>query len=364
MNEETQLRIKELEDKILHMWRYLDLPQKQENVLRLEEQMASPGFWDKPASAQKVIDECNELKSWTVPYADIKRRFEDVKALLPDADEMGDEALVEELIAELDALDEEVAALEIKRMLAGELDNKSCYLSINAGAGGTESCDWVQMLARMYRRWAERRGWKVEEVDVLAGEVAGLKNITFKFTGPFAYGYAKAEKGVHRLVRISPFDSNAKRHTSFASVDVAPEIADDINIQIRPEDLRVDTFRASGAGGQHINTTDSAVRITHLPSGIVVSCSNERSQLSNKETCLKMLKSKLYEKEVMEREERLRQISGEKKEIAWGSQIRNYVFQPYTLVKDTRTKVEQNNIQAVMDGNIDVFVNAYLKEFG
>jgi len=216
----------------------------------------------------------------------------------------------------------------------------------------------------MYQRWAATRGWKVEVVDTVEGDVAGVKSITLKFSGEFAYGYSKSEKGVHRLVRISPFDSNAKRHTSFASVDVTPEVDDDIHIDIKPDDLRIDTYRSSGAGGQHVNKTDSAVRITHLPSGIVVTCQNQRSQLQNKETCFKMLRSKLYEIEVIEREKALKSLGGEKKEIAWGSQIRNYVFQPYTLVKDTRTKVETGNIQAVMDGDLDEFVNAYLKEFG
>ena len=220
------------------------------------------------------------------------------------------------------------------------------------------------MLSRMYQRWGDRRGWKVEIVDTVDGDVAGIKSITLKLSGPFAYGYAKSEKGVHRLVRISPFDSNAKRHTSFASVDVSPEISDDIVIDIRPEDIRIDTYRSSGAGGQHVNKTDSAVRITHLATNVVVTCQNQRSQVQNKETCFKMLRSKLYEMEVLERENALKSLGGEKKEIAWGSQIRNYVFQPYTLVKDTRTKFESGNIQAVMDGEIDGFVNAYLKEFG
>ena len=249
-------------------------------------------------------------------------------------------------------------------MLSGELDHNNCFLSINAGAGGTESCDWAEMLARMYQKWATKRGWAIEVIEVLSGEVAGIKSMTLRLVGAFAYGYCKAEKGVHRLVRISPFDSNARRHTSFASVDVSPEIDEAIHVEIVPEEIRVDTFRSSGAGGQHVNTTDSAVRITHLATGIVVSCQGERSQLQNKETCLKMLRSRLYEKEVLEREEKLREIGGEKKEISWGSQIRSYVFQPYTLVKDTRTKYEEGNVFAVMDGEIDGFVNAYLKEFG
>ncbi len=326
--------------------------------------MAGQNFWDDNERAQEIISESNELKSWTEPYHEINRRFGDVEALLPEAYETEDEDMIQELLSELGVVEKAAGDLEIRKMLSGELDAKNCFLSINAGAGGTEACDWVQMLARMYRRWGEGRRWKVEEVDVLPGEVAGIKSITLKFSGSFAYGYAKAEKGVHRLVRISPFDSNARRHTSFASVDVIPEVTDDIEIELRPDDLRIDTFRASGAGGQHVNKTESAVRVTHIPTNIVVSCQAERSQLQNKETCLKMLKSKLYEKQVMEREEELRKLSGDKKKIEWGSQIRSYVFQPYTLVKDTRTKYEEANIQLVMDGDLDPFVNAYLKEFG
>lgn len=341
-----------------------DLASKEARVKELETLMTAPNFWDDNVRAQKVIEESNLLKVWVVPYHQLKSKFEDVKALLPEAFEIGDEAMIQELQAELDTVEKGLGDLEIRKMLAGELDNKNCYLSINSGAGGTEACDWALMLSRMYQRWAARRGWKVEVVDTVEGDVAGVKSITFKFTGDFAYGYAKSEKGVHRLVRISPFDSNAKRHTSFASVDVTPEITDDIEIEIRPDDLRVDTYRSSGAGGQHVNKTDSAVRMTHLPSGFVVACQTQRSQIQNREACLKMLRSKLYEKEVTERENALKALGGEKKEIAWGSQIRNYVFQPYTLVKDTRTKVESGNIQAVMDGEIDEFVNAYLKEFG
>lgn len=325
--------------------------------------MEAPHFWEDNDKAQKVIGESNQLKAWTVPYHELKRRFEDLKELLPEAYESGDESLIAELVLELDHVEKGLSDLEIRKMLAGELDNKNCYLSINSGAGGTEACDWALMLSRMYQRWASKRRWKVELVDSVDGDVAGIKSITFKFEGEFAYGYAKAEKGVHRLVRISPFDANAKRHTSFASVDVTPEVTDDIVIDIKPDELRVDTYRASGAGGQHVNKTDSAVRMTHIPTGIVVSSQTQRSQIQNRESCLKMLRSKLYEKEVIERENALKAMSGEKKEIAWGSQIRNYVFQPYTLVKDTRTKFESGNIQAVMDGDLDDFVNAYLKEF-
>lgn len=341
-----------------------DLASKEARVKELETLMAESNFWDDNDRAQKFIAESKQLKGWTIPYGQLKQRFADVKDLLPEAYEANEEELKEDLFKELDKIEKELSDLEIRRMLSGEMDFKNCYLSINAGAGGTESCDWALMLSRMYNRWAAKREWKIEVIDSVDGDVAGLKSITMKITGDFAYGYAKAERGVHRLVRISPFDSNAKRHTSFASVDVSPEITDDIVVDIKPEDIRVDTFRASGAGGQHVNRTDSAVRITHLPSGFVVSSQSQRSQLQNKETCFKMLRSKLYEQEVTAREASVRAMSGEKRDIAWGSQIRNYVFQPYTLVKDTRTKFESGNVQAVMDGDIDDFVNAYLKEFG
>ncbi len=325
--------------------------------------MASSSFWDHQEAAQKVIAEANQLKLWTVPYHELKNRFQDVVDLLPEAIELGDSSLVQELMQALSDIDQKLGDLEVRKMLSGELDAKECYLEINAGAGGTESCDWALMLSRMYHRYASKKGWKVEIVDRLDGDVAGIKNITFRFSGPFAFGYCKSEKGVHRLVRISPFDANAKRHTSFASVDVTP-IVEDVQVFVREEDLKVDTFRASGAGGQHVNKTDSAVRITHIPTGFVVSCQSERSQIQNRETCMKMLRSKLYEKEVNERQAKLAALGGEKKEIAWGNQIRNYVFQPYTLVKDTRTGEQKGDIQSVMDGEIDEFVVAYLKEFG
>ncbi len=326
--------------------------------------MEEPGFWDDPDTAQELIAKSNTLKQWTVPCRDLKQRIEDVKELQPEVEEDGDADMQAELNDELARIETELGELEIRRMLSGELDNKNCYLSINAGAGGTEACDWVEMLSRMYQRWCDKREWKCEVVDMVPGEVAGTKSVTLKMSGSFAFGYSKAEKGVHRLVRISPFDSSNRRHTSFASVDVTPEITDDIQVEVSPDDIRVDTFRASGAGGQHVNVTDSAVRITHIPTGVVVSCQSQRSQNQNKEACLKMLKSKLYEMEVIEREKKLKELGGEKMDIGWGSQIRNYVFHPYSLVKDTRTKVESANVQAVMDGDLDPFVNAYLKEFG
>ncbi len=337
---------------------------KEARIAEIESLMENDGFWSNQDVAQKLINENKNLKNWTIPYRSIKQNYEDIKALLPDAYELKDEELMNELLKGLDSVDMGLEELEVKRMLSGDLDNKNCYLTINSGAGGTEACDWVQMLFRMYQRWASKHGWKIDVVDFLEGDVVGYKNISMKIEGDYAYGYAKAEKGVHRLVRISPFDSNAKRHTSFASVDITPEIEDDIEIDVHMEDIRVDTYRASGAGGQHVNKTDSAVRMTHLPTGIVVSCQAERSQIQNRETCLKMLRSKLYELELEARKSSLETIKGEKKEIAWGSQIRNYVLQPYTLVTDTRTNLKLGNVQAVLDGEIDEFIYAYLKEFG
>lgn len=340
------------------------MPSKEARVKELETLMEGESFWQDQEKAQKVIKECNEYKAWTLPYQDIKKRFEDVVSLLPDAFEAKEENLIDELTGELALIEKKLEELEMLKMLSGELDKNDCYIMINSGAGGTEACDWVQMLSRMYQRWGAKHNWNPEVVDFVEGDVAGLKSVAIKLTGKYAYGYAKAEKGVHRLIRISPFDSNAKRHTSFASVDVSPEISDDIQIEIKPDDIRIDTFRSSGAGGQHVNKTDSAVRITHFPSGVVVSCQSQRSQVQNKESCFKMLRGKLHELEVKRREEALNNMKGEKKEIAWGHQIRSYVFQPYTLVKDNRTNIETGNIQAVMDGDLDNFVYGFLKELG
>jgi len=325
--------------------------------------MAEDGFWDDQAAAQKSIAEANEIKSWIEPYKALKGRLDDAAALLSEAEELHDVAFLEELVHELTAIEKGIEELELRKMLSGEHDKDGCFLSVNAGAGGTEACDWAQMLLRMYERWASRRGWKVEIVDYIDGDVVGARSATLRIAGPYAYGYAKAEKGVHRLVRISPFDSNAKRHTSFAAVDVTPEISDDVVVEIKPEDIRVDTFRASGAGGQHVNKTDSAVRMTHVPTNTVVSCQSQRSQTQNREACMKMLRSKIYEIELEKRQKKIDAMSGEKKKIEWGSQIRSYVFQPYTLVNDHRTEVKIGNVGAVMDGEIDEFITAYLKEF-
>lgn len=339
-----------------------DLKEKEKKIALLEQKMATSDFWDDQNLAKKIISEINDLKTWTVPVKEVKQRFENAHELIGEVDEEAEPEFFHELEQELKEIDKQLSDLEIRKMLSGELDKKNCFLTINAGAGGTEACDWVSMLSRMYQRWAAKRGWKTEIFDFVNGDVAGLKSITIRLVGLFAYGYAKAERGVHRLVRISPFDSNARRHTSFASVDIAPEIDEAIEIEINEDQLQIETYRASGAGGQHVNKTDSAVRMRYA--GIIVSCQKERSQVQNRETCLKMLKAKLYEKECLERKAKLEQISGEKKEIGFGSQIRNYIFQPYTLVKDARTKYEMGNIQAVLDGELDGFINAYLQEFG
>lgn len=333
-------------------------------MAEIEKLMEEPNFWQSKEEAQKIIDERAELAVWVTPYTQLNKQFQEIQSLLYEIDsqDLKEELLLEELEGGLKEIEKELSILEMRRMLSGEMDNRNCYLSINAGAGGTESCDWVMMLARMYRRWAEKKGWKVEVIDTLAGDVAGIKSVTFKFSGLYAYGYAKAEQGVHRLVRISPFDSSGRRHTSFASVDTSPEITEDILVEIKPQEIRVDTFRSSGAGGQHVNVTDSAVRITHISTGIVVTCQNERSQGQNKETCMKMLRSKLYQREWEKRQAALKEYGGEKKEIAWGNQIRSYVFQPYTLVKDVRTDYEVGDVQAMMDGELlDQFILAYLK---
>ena len=325
--------------------------------------MTALDFWSDQRRAKDVIASANELKAWITPIEQLEARLSDCNELAKEIDD-DDIELRNELLRELNALEQLLEELEIKRMLSRQFDKNNCFFSINAGAGGTESCDWVQMLSRMYQRWALKKGWKIETVDLLAGEVAGIKNVTFYIAGSFVYGYCKAEKGVHRLVRISPFDSSSRRHTSFASVDVVPEIDEQVDILISPDEIRIDTFRSSGAGGQHVNTTDSAVRITHIPTGIVVTCQGERSQLQNKENCFKMLKAKLYQRQLAERKQTLEKIGGEKKEISWGSQIRNYVLHPYRLVKDTRTQYEEGNVEHVLDGAIDPFVHRYLKEFG
>lgn len=323
--------------------------------------MAEPDFWNDVEAANKVNQRVKALQHRLSRYEKLVAQGEDLETLMEMAEEEDDESLAEEIRSETAAFVANVNALELELLLKGPYDACNAVLSLHAGAGGTEAQDWTEMLYRMYTRYCENRGWTVRELDLLDGEDAGIKSVTFEVDGENAYGYLKAEKGVHRLVRISPFDASGRRHTSFASLDVTPILDDDAgDIKIDPDDLRVDTYRSSGAGGQHVNKTSSAIRITHLPTGIVVQCQNERSQIQNRETAMRMLRGKLLELQEREREAQMAQIKGEMKKIEWGSQIRSYVFQPYTLVKDHRTGVENGNIQAVMDGDLDAFISAYL----
>ena len=323
--------------------------------------MEAPGYWDNPERSQQGMITLKSLKDEVETYEGLRTSYEDIATLLEMGYEEEDESLIPEVQAEMDDFIRRFENLRIKTLLSGEYDRDNAILKLNAGAGGTESCDWASMLYRMYTRWAERHGFTVEVLDYLDGDEAGIKSVTFQINGENAYGYLKSEKGVHRLVRISPFNAQGKRQTSFVSLDVMPDIEDDIDIEINPEDLRIDTYRSSGAGGQHINKTSSAIRITHLPPGIVVQCQNERSQFQNKDKAMQMLKAKLYLLEQQKNAEKLSGIRGEVTEIGWGNQIRSYVMQPYTLVKDHRTGEEVSNVGSVMDGNIDPFINAYLK---
>ena len=323
--------------------------------------MEAPGYWDNPEKAQQGMITLKGLKDEVETYEGLKTSYEDIETLLEMGYEEEDESIIPEVQAEMEDFVQRFENLRIKTLLSGEYDRDNAILKLNAGAGGTESCDWASMLYRMYTRWAEKRGFSVEVLDYLDGDEAGIKSVTFQINGENAYGYLKSEKGVHRLVRISPFNAQGKRQTSFVSLDVMPDIEDDIDIEINPEDLRIDTYRSSGPGGQHINKTSSAIRITHLPTGIVVQCQNERSQFQNKDKAMQMLKAKLYLLEQQKNAEKLSGIRGEVTDIGWGNQIRSYVMQPYTLVKDHRTSEEISNVGAVMDGNIDPFINAYLK---
>jgi len=323
--------------------------------------MLQPGFWDDQQKAQSVIGELNGLKDQVNELHDLNETYENLEITYELVKEEDDPELREELETELQGITKRLNEFELQLLLSEPYDKNNAILELHPGAGGTESQDWGSMLLRMYTRWAEKRGFKVETLDYLPGDEAGIKSVTLGIKGHNAYGYLKAEKGVHRLVRISPFDSSGRRHTSFVSCDVMPEFNDEIEIEIRTEDLRIDTYRSSGAGGQHVNTTDSAVRITHIPTGIVASCQTERSQIQNREHAMKMLKAKLYQKKIEEQEQQLADIRGEQKEIGWGSQIRSYVFHPYSMVKDHRTNTEVGNTQSVMDGDIDIFIDAYLR---
>lgn len=337
-----------------------DLESKLSKIQTLEEKMANPDFWNNQEDAQKVIQELKNQKRRTDPIIKVTSDIKNIGELL-ELVENDDVETLTQIESEISVLEKSVNKLEIDLLLSGKEDKANAFLSIHAGAGGTESCDWVSMLLRMYTRWAENNGFAIENVDFLPGEEAGVKSATILIKGIFCYGKLKGENGVHRLVRISPFDANKRRHTSFASVEVIPEIDQDINIEIKEEDLRIDVYRSGGAGGQHVNTTDSAVRITHIPTGIVVQCQNERSQIKNKATAMKMLKSKLYERELRQRQEEADKQNQQKKKIEWGSQIRSYVMHPYNMIKDHRTGVETGNVPAVMDGKLDEFLEGFLR---
>jgi peptide chain release factor 2 len=326
--------------------------------------MAKPGFWDNADSARRTVEEVKALKRWTQPYQEVRRRVDHACELADLLEHESDAEIERELETEAGELSAQVAQLVLQAMLQGPEDQLDALLTIHPGAGGTESQDWAEMLMRMYRRWAERKGYAVAVLDLLAGEEAGIKSVSMEVKGQYAYGFLKAEKGVHRLVRISPFDAQARRHTSFASVFVYPLVDDTIEIDLRDEDIRMDVFRASGAGGQHVNKTSSAVRLTHLPTGIVVSCQQERSQHKNKATALKMLRAALYQRALDEQEKKRQELEATKTDNSWGNQIRSYVFQPYTMVNDHRTELKVGDVQRVMDGDLDPFIEAYLKRFG
>lgn len=338
-----------------------DVAGRGEKIAELEYKMSEPGFWDEPDKAQMVMQELTGIKDSVVKYNHLRNKYEDLQVLWQMGTEAQDESVYEEVERELSEINHELGSMELEMMLSGQYDANNAILTLHAGAGGTEAQDWTQMLLRMFGRWAERRKFKVETLDLLPGDEAGVKSVTLTISGHNAYGYLKSEKGVHRLVRISPFDANARRHTSFAACDIMPEIDDNVEIDINMADVRVDTYRASGAGGQHINKTDSAVRMTHIPTGVVAQCQNQRSQIQNREQCLRLLRARLFELEQQKQAAEKAEMAGEYQAIEWGSQIRSYVFHPYNMVKDHRTNAETANTQAVMDGDLDMFMNAYLK---
>lgn len=334
---------------------------KEKRIEELEREMEAPGFWDNTEESQKKMKELKYMKDDLQTYENLKGQMEDMETMIEMGYEENDPDLIPEIQEMLQEFEASFEAIRVKTLLAGEYDSNDAIVTLHAGAGGTESCDWAGMLYRMYTRWADKKGFALEVLDYLDGEEAGIKSVTFEVRGENAYGYLKSEKGVHRLVRISPFNAAGKRQTSFVSCDVMPDIEEDVDVEVRDEDIRVDTYRSSGAGGQHINKTSSAIRITHLPTGIVVQCQNERSQHMNKDKAMQMLKAKLYLLKQQENEAKLSGIRGEVTEIGWGNQIRSYVLQPYTMVKDHRTSEESGNVDAVLDGGIDPFINAYLK---
>jgi len=340
---------------------HFDIANLEKELNSLQETVAAPDFWENPEKTTPILAKVKEIQNKLDKYNKINSELLNLESLNDLLLIEYEQDLSEELIKNTNTLEKEIDKLEIQTLLSGKYDKNNAILTLHPGAGGTESQDWAEMLYRMYSKWAASNGYKLKELDYLEGDEAGIKSVTFSISGENAYGYLKGEMGVHRLVRISPFDSGGRRHTSFASLEVLPEITEDIVLEINPEDLRIDTYRSSGAGGQHINKTDSAVRITHIPTTIVVACQSERSQIQNKETAMKMLKSKLLELKEKEQKEKIEDLKGDQKDIAWGSQIRSYVFCPYTMVKDHRTNYEVGNIEAVMDGELNDFMESYLK---
>lgn len=338
-----------------------DIPNLEKKLQELEEQTTKQGFWEDTKNTTKVLSEIKRIKGKYTKYKELEKELNNLLELSELVQQEYDEEIVNDIIKNTKKEQRNLEKLELETLLSGKYDTNNAIVTIHPGAGGTESQDWAEMLYRMYTRWATKNEYEVKELDYLEGEEAGIKSVTFEIIGQNAYGYMKSEKGVHRLVRISPFDSGGRRHTSFASVEVLPEITEDIEININPDDLRIDTYRASGAGGQHINKTSSAVRITHIPTNIVVACQSERSQIQNRETAMKMLKSKLFDLKEQEHKEKIEDLKGEQRDIAWGSQIRSYVFCPYTMVKDHRTNYEVGNVQGVMDGDLDGFMESFLK---
>ena len=358
--EELRPQIGELRNRLGEIKTGLKIESKKERIQDLDYQMAAPGFWDDPDKAQKVAQEANNLKSEVDTFTSLETKVDDLDTLWEMAMEEKDDTLVSEMESELEGAKHTLSELELGMLLSDEYDANNAIMNLHAGAGGTEAQDWAQMLYRMYTRWAERHGFSYKVMDYQEGDEAGLKSATIMIEGENAYGYLRGEHGVHRLVRVSPFDANARRQTSFASVEVMPDLPEDVEVEIRPEDIEMQVYRASGAGGQHVNKTSSAVRLIHIPTGVVVSCQTERSQFQNKDNCMKMLRAKLVELQMQEKAEKISDLKGVQLKIEWGSQIRSYVFMPYTLVKDTRTGFETSNVNGVMDGDLDGFINAYL----